>query len=242
MPKHTAWQRSMMHGNQQAVLALHVFHVHKVIPAARVQQGLTQQRCRDLLLEDPILEVPLALRLCLVQKLLEFAHEEQTLQLHHWHTWHVLVDPISMCRSFCCSHRNLSGKVLSINAWSIQMRQDFFDLQRHRFATRKMMSHMPAAHSVVVRDDNLLQVFWGAGAQAWLWSHARDVLRLLFGSILCFLLLLLHHCHQTSNDLKVLVLKFSRRILSKQQDVAGIIQKFLDHSQLLFLQSIHLLR
>ena len=35
---------------------LHVFHVHKVIPAARVQQGLTQQRCRDLLLEDPILE------------------------------------------------------------------------------------------------------------------------------------------------------------------------------------------
>jgi hypothetical protein len=23
------------------------------------------------------------------------------------------------------------------------MRQDFFDLQRHRFATRKMMSHMP---------------------------------------------------------------------------------------------------
>ena len=29
------------------------------------------------------------------------------------------------------------------SAWSIQMRQDLFDLQRHRFATRKMMSHMP---------------------------------------------------------------------------------------------------
>ena len=30
-----------------------------------------------------------------------------------------------------------------LGTWSIQMRQDFFDLQCHRFATGKPMSHMP---------------------------------------------------------------------------------------------------
>ena len=35
---------------------------------------------------------------------------------HVWR-WHK-TSQASMCRSFCCSHRNLSGKVLSINAWT----------------------------------------------------------------------------------------------------------------------------